>query len=218
MGGSANVLVIPSDTPGREQVLAIARATNYTERQVAEMATENQDETSNGTTSETEGQAAEQGQQQEVTPETGGNDTSEGQQSQEQRLPDDHPLVKAYASSQSELKTLRSSSQAHQAKVTELETKIAELTTKAESTDTVQGKFDRLEAFLLALPGPLGKALDSRSFTDALFNSDKSIEDILKDWQRANPTATSQALGAGAGDPGKKAPTMNELLRAAAGS
>lgn len=110
----------------------------------------------------------------------------------------------------------RKDRQTAQGKVTELEAKVAELTTKAETVDAIQGKFDRLEAFLQAIPGPLGRALDSRSFTQALFESDKPIEDILSDWNKANPTATSQALGSGAASPAPKGPTMNDLLRSAA--
>lgn len=180
------------------------------------MATDNSAETANGSTDETPGTAAEQGTQQ-TTPETGGNGEQQAQQ-QEQRLPDDHPLVKAYASSQAELKTLRSGSQGHQAKVTELEGKVTELTTKAESADKVQAKYDRLEAFLTELGGTASRALDSRSFTDALFNSDKDIKSIVAQWNKDNPSATSAALGSGSAEPAKKGPSMNEILRAAAGS
>ncbi|QBZ73199.1 scaffolding protein [Microbacterium phage Theresita] len=158
-----------------------------------------------------------------ATPGTGETPPAEQDQSQQGTSQEDSNAPKdndqkdpQKASILADLHKERKDRQTYQAKATELETKVAELTTKAETVDAIQGKFERLEAFLQSIPGPLGKALDSRSFTEALFESDKSIDDILADWNKSNPTATSAALGAGAASPAPKGPTMNDLLRSAA--
>lgn len=125
-------------------------------------------------------------------------------------------LKSALQGARADLNKERKDHKATQARVTELEAQVKDLTPKAETTDAIQSRYDRLEAFLQALPGPLGKALDSKSFTKRLFESEDKIEDILKDWNKANPTATSAALGGGAGATADKKSNMNELLRAAA--
>lgn len=87
---------------------------------------------------------------------------------------------------------------------------------KSASTElqTVQTKYDRLEAFLLASGSPLSKALDSRSFTKDLFESDKDIEELVAAWNKNNPSQTSVALGSGAGK-SEKSTDINALLRSA---
>lgn len=129
----------------------------------------------------------------------------------ETQLPDTHPLVKTLATQKDELKQLRAAG----TKVTELETQVAELTTKAEAANAIQAKYDRLEAFLTSLGGPVSKALDSRSFSKALFESDTDIKDLVVQWHKDNPSATSSALQSGAGDTGSTK-DMNALLRSAA--
>uniref|UniRef100_A0AAU6R5X7 Scaffolding protein n=1 Tax=Micrococcus phage Olihed TaxID=3092209 RepID=A0AAU6R5X7_9CAUD len=109
----------------------------------------------------------------------------------------------------------RKDRQSAQSRVTELETEITTLKTKAETVDSIQHKYERLEAFLQSAGGALGRALDSRSFTEALFESDKDVADIVADWNKNNPSNTSTALGAGAAQPSPKGPTMNDLLRSA---
>lgn len=131
---------------------------------------------------------------------------------QEDRLPDDHPLVKAYTSSQEQLRALKGT---HQTKVQELEAQVSQLTAKTASADEVQAKYDRLESFLTSLGGPISKALDSKSFSTALFESDTDIKELVAQWHRDNPSATSTALGSSAGSPAGPQPTMNEILRAA---
>lgn len=130
---------------------------------------------------------------------------------QEVQLPDDHPLVKTLATQKEELKQLRPAG----AKVTELEAKVTELTTKAEAADTLQAKYDRLESFLTSLGGPISKALDSKSFSTALFETDTDIKDLVAQWHRDNPSATSAALKSSAGD-SESTKDMNALLRSAA--
>lgn len=110
----------------------------------------------------------------------------------------------------------RKDRQSAQSEVATLKSQVAELTTKAETVDAIQGKYDRLTEFLKQAGGQLGRALDSLSFTQSLFETDKPVEDIVADWNRANPSATSQALGAGAANPAAKGPSMNDLLRSAA--
>lgn len=218
------MLGFPSDTPGREQVLASASADHYTERQVADMATEQQD---NSSTEDISGQEQRGEEQQAPTGDTSGNGEQQQAQTTEPpvvtkdaKLPDDHPVVKQLqadkaklAKANSELQELRAKS----AQVTKLEEDLGKRPT-TEAMETLQTRYDRLEEFITSLPGPVGKALDSRSFTRDLFESDKSIADILSDWNKANPTATSAALGKQSAEPGKKGPSMNEILRAAAGS
>lgn len=162
-----------------------------------------------------------QDQQQQATSETEGNGEAQQVSTPEKPivLPDDHPLVKTLAANKTKLSTqaselaeLRSKS----AKVTQLE---ADLNARPsqEALDTLQVRYDRLEGFLQAIGGPVAQALDSRSFTTALFESDKDIADIVKDWQRANPSATSKALGSAPAEPGKGKVDPNVLLRIAAG-
>lgn len=163
-----------------------------------------------------------QDEQQAPTSDTEGNGEQQ-QSNQEQvvskdaKLPDDHPVVKQLAADKaklakanSELAELRAKS----ATVTKLEEDLAARPT-TEALATLQTRYDRLEAFLAAAGGPLAKALDSRTFTRDLFESDKDIADLVKDWQKANPTATSAALGSAGGSTGGKKIDPNELLRAA---
>lgn len=186
-----------------------------------EMPTE-QDTQNNGTTPETGGQEP-KGQQQQTTPETGGN----GQQQQEPvtitdetRLPDTHPLVKAYRAQLEEnrkhsaTKTELAEANAKATKVTQLEEQLAQRPTQ-EALDTLQTRYDRLEAFAQAVG--IGKALDSRTFTRDLFETDKDIAQLVKDWNKNNPSATSQALAGKAGGEGTAKVDPNELLRIAAG-
>lgn len=181
------------------------------------MATEN--DSSNGTPGETpEGQ--QQGQQQATTPETGG----QGEQQQAStpeapvRLPDDHPLVKTLATQKDKIRTTQTElteARAQAAKVTQLEEAL-EARPTAEALATLQTRYDRLESFLQAAGGDLSKALDSRTFTRDLFETDKSIEDLVKGWHKANPTATTTALTSTSAQPASGKPSMNDLLRAAA--
>lgn len=129
----------------------------------------------------------------------------------ETKLPDDHPLVKTLATQKEELKQLRPAG----AKVAELETKITELTAQAETATAIQAKYDRLESFLSAVGGPLSKALDSKSFTTALFESDTDVAELVTKWHKDNPSATSAALNSGAGSSSSKV-DINALLRQAA--
>lgn len=160
---------------------------------------------------------AQQGQP-EATPETGGNGTEQPSTSQEPvTLPDDHPLVKtlasmkaSIASQKAEITELRAKSK----QVTELESSLAERPTK-EAVETLQTRYDRLEAFLQAAGGPMSKALDSRSFTKSLFETDTDVEALAKEWNAAHPTATATALSSSAAAPANSSPSMNDLLRSA---
>ena len=108
----------------------------------------------------------------------------------------------------------RDSRKALQAQVEKL---TADLDTATKATDqltAVQRKYDRLEEFLSKMGGPLGKALDSKSFTAKLFDSDDDIEDLVKSWHKDNPSATTVALSSEGAATDKK-PSMNDLLRSA---
>jgi hypothetical protein len=171
--------------------------------------------TPEGTDTDPKGQ-----QQQQAAPETG--DQSKQQAAtvdKDTKLPDDHPLIVNHAKLKGDLATAKTElaeARAQAAKVTKLEDELAARPSK-ESVDTLQTRYDRLEGFLQAAGGPLGKALDSRTFTKELFESDKPIADIVKDWNKANPTTTSTALESAAAEPGKGKVDPNVLLRAAAG-
>lgn len=185
------------------------------------MPTENE----TGSTEDTSGQ--EQQDQQQATTEDSSANGSQQQSttdepqvvSKDAKLPDDHPVVKQLksdkdklAKANAELAELRAKS----ADSTKLEEELAKRPTQ-EALDTLQTRYDRLEAFLVAAGGPIGRALDSRTFTRDLFETDKDIDALVKDWHKNNPSATSTALGGGASDQGKSKQDPNALIRAAAG-
>jgi len=157
--------------------------------------------------------------QQDLTDDTSGTEDQQDTTTVDKsaRLPDDHPVVKQLAADKAklakanaELAELRAKS----SKLTELEAEI-EKRPSAEALETLQTRYDRLEGFLNALDGPISRILDSRTYSKRLLETDESIEDIVKDWHKANPSTTSQALGSKGAGPTKSSPTMNEILRAA---
>lgn len=170
----------------------------------------------NGSTGETQDQE-QQDQQNQATDETSGN----GQEQQvtiddSTQLPETHPLVKTLAANKTKIAsqaTELSEARAQAARATQLEDELGKRPT-TEALETLQTRYDRLEAFVLEVG--LGKALDSRTFTKELFETDKDIAAIVKDWHKANPSATSKALGGGSGG-GSAEPKQdpNALLRAA---
>lgn len=190
-------------------------ATNTSTGTPANSTTDN----TNSTTDETQGQ--EQQGQQQSTEETSGQEqqqTSNTPVDKDTKLPDDHPLVKTLAANKTRIAELNNElteARAKASKATQLETDLAARPT-TEAVATLQNRTHRLEAFLQAVGGPLAKALDSKSFTTALFETDKDIKDIVKEFNAANPTATSTALGAAAAAPAKTGPSINDLLRAGA--
>lgn len=134
------------------------------------------------------------------------------------KLPDDHPLVTAHSTVKEKLATANTElteARAQAAKATKLEEELGKRPTP-EALATLQTRYDRLEAFLQQAGGDLGRALDSRTFTKDLFESEKDIATIVKDWNKAHPSATAQALGGKAAEPGASKSDMNSLLRAAA--
>lgn len=190
------------------------------------MATETQEQ-QNGSTGETPGQE-QQGQQQQ----TPGTETGQGESQQQAgtddngtndtvkiddstKLPETHPLVKTLASNKTQIADLKrelAEARTHSGQASKLEQELAERPTK-DALDTLQTRYDRLEAFAQAVG--LGKALDSRSFTKDLFESDKDVDTLVKEWRKANPTATSTALGSAASAPAEGKVDPNQLLRAA---
>lgn len=102
----------------------------------------------------------------------------------------------------------------------ELTEKVTELTEKVSGADQIkeeftslESKYNRLEEFLTLAGGPLSKAMDSRSFTNALFNTNDDVSKIVEKWHKENPSQTSSALAGGTGG-GNPKPDMNALLRA----
>jgi hypothetical protein len=171
-------------------------------------------ETAETATSTTQDETSDK-QELESTDETSGQDQQNDKQSPPEAKPEE-------TKPDPRLKTLRADLNKKQQEFISasserdaLKAEVAKLTPVQETLDAVQTRYDRLESFLQAVGGPLGKALDSKSFTTQLFESDKDINDIVKDWNRANPTATASALGSGGAAPAAKAPGINDLLRAA---
>lgn len=183
------------------------------------MATTNtsSDSTTEGTEETSESQSTEE----QSTEETSDQDDSQGQSQDDTSTSTDDTAAKpkpdpAKQALLADLNKERKDLKASRARVTELEAEVATLSPKAETVDALQAKYDRLEGFLQAVGGELGKALDSRTFTRALFETDQDISEIVKDWRKSHPTATSAALGSGAAEPSSKAPDMNALIRGAA--
>jgi hypothetical protein len=177
--------------------------------------TQEQQDTSNVETTDQETQD----QQQQTTPEPGANGSQQPVITDSTQLPDTHPLVKTLKANKDKLSSqaqeLRDAN-ARAAKATELEEELAKRPTQ-EAVETLQTRFDRLSEFLEAVPGPLGRALDSRTFTKDLFETDKDIASLVKDFLKKNPSVTSQALGGGTTQQTSDKPDPNALLRAAAG-
>ena len=174
--------------------------------------------TSSDSTNEGTGETSEsQDQQQESTGETSGQDEQQGQQSQEESTSSksDDKKDPAKQALLADLNKERKDLKAARTELAALKTEADSLRPKAETVDAIQAKYDRLEGFLQAVGGPLGKALDSRTFTQALFETDKDIAELVKDWNKANPTATSSALGSAAAAPADGKKDVNALLRAA---
>lgn len=158
-----------------------------------------------------------EGQEQESAEETSDQDKP---QAKDDKSKDEAPKPKPDAAKQAlqrDLSQERKDHKASKARVTELEAEVADLKPKAETGEAWQAKYDRLEGFLQALGGPLSKALDSRSFSHKLFETDDDIEDLVKAWKRDNPTATAAALASSSAEPGKGKLDPNALLRAARG-
>ncbi|QKY80242.1 scaffolding protein [Microbacterium phage Leafus] len=179
------------------------------------MPTEQQE---NGSTGETQDQE-QQDQQQQTTPETGANGSQQQVEiTDDTQLPETHKLVKALAA----LKTKNASqatelaeARASAGKATKLQEELDARPT-AEALATLQTRYDRLEAFLLAAGGPISKALDSRTFTKSLFETEDDIEALVKQWHKDNPSATAAALGGGGPEgQGKPKHDPNDLIRAA---
>ncbi|WNN95209.1 scaffolding protein [Microbacterium phage Tinyman4] len=183
------------------------------------MAPQEQAETATNDGTEETSEATQDQQQEQSTEETSGQDTEQQSAQDDKSSTDKADKPKPDAAKQAlqrDLSKERKDRQAAQARVTELEAQVADLTPKAETGEAWQAKYDRLESFLQSLGGPISKALDSRSFSHKLFETEDDIEDIVKQWKRDNPTATSQALGASPAEPKNKL-DPNALLRAAAG-
>jgi len=181
----------------------------------------------NGSTDETSGQE-QQGQQQQTT----GTETGQGESQQQAgtddkgtndtvkiddstKLPETHPLVKTLVSNKTQIADLKrelAEARTHSGQATKLQEELDKRPTQ-ETLDTLQTRYDRLEAFAQAVG--LGRALDSRTFTRDLFESDKDVADLVKDWHKANPSATSTALGSSASAPAESKANPNDLIRAA---
>lgn len=180
------------------------------------------DTTEDNTNVEDNSAEEQEDQQQETTDDTSGNGNQQQDEqvvSKDAKLPEDHPVVKQLAADKAKLakaNTELAELRAQSKKATTLETELAARPT-TEALETLQTRYDRLEAFLQAAGGPLSKALDSRTFTKSLFETDEDIEDIVKAWKKNNPSATAQALGASSAAGGGKSPDINAALRAAAG-
>lgn len=156
-------------------------------------------------------------QDQQDTGETSGQSTDQSKDDTDKASKQEDKRDPAKQALLADLHKERKSLKAATTELSALKTEVESLRPVKDTLDAVQTKYDRLEAFLQAAGGTLGKALDSRTFTKALFETDEDIKDIVKKWNVANPTATSTALGSTAAAPGKQKIDANALLRAAAG-
>lgn len=91
----------------------------------------------------------------------------------------------------------RSARKELKAQVEELTSKAAATTELSEKYSGLETKYSRLEEFLTTVGGPISKALDSRSFTKSLFESDAEISELVDKWHKENPSQTSSALSGG---------------------
>lgn len=177
-------------------------------------------DTATSTSTGSEDTSEQDQQQQQATPDTGASSQQQAATvDKDTKLPDDHPLIVNHEKLKGELATAKTElteARASSAKATQLEADLGKRPT-TEAMETLQTRYDRLESFLQTAGGPLGKALDSRTFTKELFESDKDIVTLVKEWNKSNPTATSTALGSAAAAPGAGKQDPNALLRAAAG-
>lgn len=107
----------------------------------------------------------------------------------------------------------RSKRQSLKAEVEKLTADVADYKEVKTELESYKSRYDRLEQFLLAAGGNISKALDSRSFTKDLFESDKDIAELVESWNKSNPSAISGALSGSGQD--ENQPTLNDLLRAA---
>lgn len=184
------------------------------------MATDsNTGSTTPSTTPTGEGETPPEGQQQQTpAPEAGEQETPPAATvDKNTKLPDDHPLVTTLATLKDRVSTLTTElaeARAQASRATSLEEDLGKRPTP-EALQTLQTRYDRLEAFTQAVG--LGKALDSRTFTKDLFETDKDIATLVKDWNKAHPSATSDALGSAAAAPATGKIDPNTLLRIAAG-
>lgn len=94
--------------------------------------------------------------------------------------------------------------------------KLTEAQEASAKLDSLQARYDRLEQFVLQAGGDIAKALDSRSFSSKLFDSEEPIEELASQWRTEHPSVTSTALGSSASPTGGKL-DMNQLLRLASG-
>ena len=187
----------------RKEAEMATTATSTSDSSTASTATDEQDntDTDQQDTEETSGQSTDTDQSQDTTPDPASKPDDKKDPAKAALLADLHKERKSLKTANTELTTLR--------------TQVAELSPVKDTLDAVQSRYDRLEEFLQAAGGPLSKALDSRTFTKDLFESDKDIQDIVKAWHKANPSATSSALGSGPAAPAAKGPNMNDLIRSA---
>lgn len=179
------------------------------------MAPETQEQ-QNGSTDETPGQEQQDQQQQTPAGETPGGEAQQPVTIDDStKLPETHPLVKTLATMKQNAKTAATElaeANARAAKATKLQEELDARPT-TEAMEQLQTRYDRLEAFAQAVG--LGKALDSRTFTRDLFESDKDIEQMVKDWNKEHPTATSTALGGSTTTSADGKQDPNKLIRAA---
>lgn len=163
--------------------------------------------------SEMETQTTDNSTTQDVTSSQDSNSDSDTNSSNEDSSKEEKPFNKEALLS--DLHKERTAKKELRSQVESLQAELETAKSASAELQAVQTKYDRLESFLLAAGGPLSKALDSRSFTKALFESDKDIEELVDTWHKENPTQTSVALGSGSGNTEKSA-DLNALLRSAA--
>lgn len=111
----------------------------------------------------------------------------------------------------------RSARKSLSSQVKELTQRLEELDPLQTELDQIKSRYARLEEFILNSDSSLARALDSRKVTSRLYETDDSIDDILSDWNKSNPTHTSRVLTGSSSQQSSSKPDISELLRIASG-
>lgn len=107
----------------------------------------------------------------------------------------------------------RSTRKSLQEKVAELEKENSKNSEVAEKYKLLQTRYARLEEFVLQSGTVLENILDSRSFSEKLFDSDIDVKELVKEWNSKHPSKMTEALRSNSRK-GQEKSSLNTLFRA----
>lgn len=107
----------------------------------------------------------------------------------------------------------RSTRKSLQEKVTQLEKENSKNLEVNEKYKLLQARYTRLEEFVLHSGTVLENILDSRSFSEKLFDSDIDIKELVKEWNSKHPSKMNEALRSNSRKGSEKS-SLNTLFRA----